>query len=82
MGPGFPGGIAKKFFKNLTGEEILVSEVLANQLGLKSGDKLRLMTAGGLTIFHCRDFYDYRTEGGRSGWTPFTLTLNDPESTG
>ena len=53
------------FQKSLTGEEILVSEVLANQLDLKPGAKLSLMTATGAHQFSIAGiFYDYRTEGG------------------
>ena len=49
----------------MTGEEILVSEVLANQLDLKPGAALRLMTAEGPRPFLVAGiFYDYRTEGG------------------
>ncbi len=65
-GLAFTGGNGEKIFqKTLTGEEILVSEVLANQLNLKSGDKLSLMTAVGVQAFSIAGiFYDYRTEGG------------------
>ena len=53
------------FQKTLAGEGILVSEVLANQLRLKPGTKLRLMTAIGAHDFPIAGvFYDYRTEGG------------------
>jgi putative ABC transport system permease protein len=53
------------FQKALSGEEILVSEVLSNQVGLKPGGKLRLMTAQGPQTFPIAGvFYDYRTEGG------------------
>jgi putative ABC transport system permease protein len=49
----------------VTGEAILVSEVLANQLSLKPGNRLSLMTAEGPHSFQVAGvFYDYRTEGG------------------
>ena len=65
-GLAFTEGKSEEIFqKTLTGEEILVSEVLANQLGLKQGAKLRLMTAEGPRSFLVAGiFYDYRTEGG------------------
>jgi putative ABC transport system permease protein len=65
-GLAFTGGKSWDIFqKTLTGEEILVSEVLANQLGLKQGAKLNLMTAEGAHPFVVAGiFYDYRTEGG------------------
>ena len=59
---GHPEGI---FTKVLSGEEILISEVLANQLSLKPGSSLSLITAEGPRRFKVAGvFYDYRTEGG------------------
>jgi len=59
---GHPEGI---FTKVLSGEEILISEVLANQLSLKPGSSLSLITAEGPRRFIVAGvFYDYRTEGG------------------
>ncbi len=53
------------FQKTLAGEEILISEVLANQLSLKPGAILSLMTAEGPHPFRVAGvFYDFRTEGG------------------
>jgi putative ABC transport system permease protein len=65
-GLAFTGGKGEDIFqKTLTREEILVSEVLANQLNLKPGAKLSLMTAQGAHDFLIAGvFYDYRTEGG------------------
>ncbi|OGP49491.1 MAG: hypothetical protein A2Y79_09300 [Deltaproteobacteria bacterium RBG_13_43_22] len=65
-GLAFTRGKSEEIFqKTLTGEEILVSEVLANQLGLKPGARLSLMTAQGSHSFSVAGvFYDYRTEGG------------------
>ncbi len=65
-GLAFTGGKSEEIFqKTLTGEDILVSEVLANQLGLKQGARLKLMTAEGPRPFLVAGiFYDYRTEGG------------------
>ncbi|MBI4768816.1 MAG: ABC transporter permease [Deltaproteobacteria bacterium] len=75
-GLAFLSGNSEKIFqKTLTGGEILVSEVLANQLGLKSGDKLSLMTAEGTHTFSIAGiFYDYRTEGG-AVWMDRSLYL-------
>jgi putative ABC transport system permease protein len=65
-GLAFTKGKANEIFKKtLTGEGILVSEVLANQLSLKPGDRFSLMTAAGPHLFQVAGiFYDYRTEGG------------------
>jgi putative ABC transport system permease protein len=53
------------FRKTLKEEAVLVSEVLANQLSLRPGDSLPLMTAEGVRSFSVAGiFYDYRTEGG------------------
>ena len=63
------------FKKTLTGEEILISEVLANQLSLKPGARLSLMTAEGPRAFPVAGiFYDYRTEGG-AVWMDRSLFL-------
>ncbi|MBI5607207.1 MAG: FtsX-like permease family protein, partial [Deltaproteobacteria bacterium] len=65
-GLAFTQGKAEAIFQNaLTGEGILISEVLANQLSLKRGDRLDLVTAQGPRLFQVAGiFYDYRTEGG------------------
>ncbi|MBA4393115.1 MAG: hypothetical protein C0407_06150, partial [Desulfobacca sp.] len=65
-GLAFTKGRAEEIFKKtLTGEGILFSEVLANQLSLKPGDTVSLTTAEGPRPFHVAGiFYDYRTEGG------------------
>jgi putative ABC transport system permease protein len=69
----------------ITGEAILVSEALANQLSLKPGDPLILMTADGPRIFPVAGvFYDYRTEGG-AVWMDRSLFLRywkDPRING
>ena len=45
---------------------ILVSEVLANRLGVQEGDKLELTTPGGVRPFPIvAVFYDYATDGGK-----------------
>jgi putative ABC transport system permease protein len=49
----------------LTGEAVIVSEVLANRLKLGPGDSIPLLTASGPHSFRIAGvFYDYRTEGG------------------
>ncbi|MBI5601988.1 MAG: ABC transporter permease, partial [Deltaproteobacteria bacterium] len=65
-GLAFTQGKAEAIFqKALTGEGILISEVLANQLSLRPGDRLNLVTAQGPRLFQVSGiFYDYRTEGG------------------
>ncbi len=62
----FTRGTSEAIIKQaVSGEAILVSEVLANQLSLKPGEMLRLMTAEGPHLFKVAGiFYDYRTEGG------------------
>lgn len=63
------------FKKVLNGEEILISEVLANQLSLKPGARLSLITAEGPRDFPVAGvFYDYRTEGG-AVWMDRSLFL-------
>lgn len=75
-GLAFTAGRSSEIFKKtLTGEGILVSEVLANQLSLKGGDRLTLQTAEGPQSFPIAGiFYDYRTEGGAI-WMDRTLFL-------
>ncbi|MFH0787157.1 MAG: FtsX-like permease family protein [Pseudomonadota bacterium] len=73
------------FKKTLSGEGLLVSEVLANQLFLQPGDRLSLMTAQGPQAFQIAGiFYDYRTEGGAI-WMDRSLFLRywkDPRING
>jgi putative ABC transport system permease protein len=69
----------------ITGEGILASEILANQLSLKPGDQITLMTADGPHAFRVAGvFYDYRTEGG-AVWMDRSLFLKywkDPRING
>jgi putative ABC transport system permease protein len=47
-------------------DQVCVSEVLANRLGLQQGDRIHLATPGGRRTFEIAGvYYDYRTEGGR-----------------
>ncbi len=49
----------------LTREAVILSEVLANRLKIRSGDSITLLTAFGPRSFKVAGvFYDYRTEGG------------------
>lgn len=82
----FTKGRGEAIFRQaLSGEEVLISEVLANQLSLKPGNILSLMTAEGLHPFKVAGiFYDYRTEGG-AVWMDRTLFLKywkDPRING
>lgn len=72
----FTQGRAEDIFqKALNQGAILVSEVLANQLSLRSGSNLPLMTAEGIRSFPVAGiFYDYRTEGG-AVWMDRSLFL-------
>ncbi len=65
-GLSFTEGKSEEIFRKvIDGQEVLVSEVLANQLSLKPGDRIELMTAQGPHVFKVAGvFYDYRTEGG------------------
>jgi putative ABC transport system permease protein len=69
----------------VTGEAILVSEILANQLKIKPENQLTLMTADGPRSFRVAGvFYDYRTEGG-AVWMDRSLFLKywkDPRING
>jgi putative ABC transport system permease protein len=62
----FTAGDAETIFrKALTGEEVIVSEVLAYRLKIGPGDSVTLPTARGPRPFKVAGvFYDYRTEGG------------------
>jgi len=65
-GLAFKGGRSEEIFrKTLTEEGLLISEVLANHLSLKTGDVISLLTEEGPHSFQVAGiFYDYRTEGG------------------
>jgi putative ABC transport system permease protein len=63
----FTGGDAHDLLDRLArGEGVAVSEVLANQLKIRPGDRLELPTADGQGLFSVLAvFYDYATDGGR-----------------
>jgi putative ABC transport system permease protein len=63
----FTRGDPSDLFARLSrGEGIAVSEVLANQLGVRPGETLELPTADGRELFPVLAvFYDYATDGGR-----------------
>ncbi|MFP3870417.1 MAG: FtsX-like permease family protein [Syntrophobacteria bacterium] len=47
-------------------DQVCISEVLANRLGLREGDRIEIATPGGRRTFKIAGvYYDYRTEGGR-----------------
>ncbi len=85
-GLAFTRGASEAIIKQaVSGEAILVSEVLANQLSLRPGEMLSLMTAEGPHLFKVAGiFYDYRTEGG-AVWMDRSLFLKywkDPRING
>ena len=62
----FTAGNPEEIYRQvLTREAVILSEVLANRLKVRSGDSITLLTALGPHSFRVAGvFYDYRTEGG------------------
>jgi putative ABC transport system permease protein len=62
----FTAGNPEEIYRQvLTREAVILSEVLANRLKVRSGDSITLLTAFGPHSFRVAGvFYDYRTEGG------------------
>ncbi|MBI4401725.1 MAG: ABC transporter permease [Nitrospirae bacterium] len=60
------GGSAATLSRTVAERGVVVSEVLANTVGVKSGETVRLMTPSGERTFPILGvFYDYATDGGK-----------------